>query len=103
MYVYTDPKEVPSQIRDDAIRHKYSWLIVRDPAHKLKNLFAARVTSEAFLLDRRGVLRYHGRIDDSPFEPEAVHDHSLEKAIASLTADGTVPTQETRVIGCPLR
>src|SRR5262249_59221212 len=38
--------------------------VLKDFDHKVADLFGATRTPEAFLLDGKRVIRYHGRIDD---------------------------------------
>ena len=64
--------------------------------------FGASVTPEVFLLDRRGIIRYRGAIDDRPNEPQAVTTHYLKDAIVQILAGEAIATSSTEPIGSPI-
>jgi len=72
----------------------------------LKNVipdkFDALVTSEAYLIDSTGVLRYHGRIDDSP-RVANVKQHDLQNVLDAYLAGGPLPERESRALGCTIK
>ncbi len=47
-----------------AARYKLTFPILKDPDNKVADLFDAKRTPEAYLLDSNGVVQYYGRIDD---------------------------------------
>jgi hypothetical protein len=47
-----------------AARHKLTFPVLKDPDNKVADLFDAKRTPEAYLLDANGVVQYYGRIDD---------------------------------------
>ncbi len=47
-----------------ATRHKLTFPVLKDPDNKVADLFDAKRTPEAYLLDANGVVQYYGRIDD---------------------------------------
>jgi len=54
--------ETAEEMRAHAREHGHAFDLIRDPDSKIAELLDARRTPEAFLLDSRGTLRYHGRI-----------------------------------------
>src|SRR5450755_2796314 len=54
--------ETADEARTHARRHGHVFDIIKDPDSRIAELLDARRTPEAFLLDSRGTLRYHGRI-----------------------------------------
>jgi peroxiredoxin len=63
---------------------------LRDKTQEVAKAFGAECTPEVFLLDREGVVRYAGGIDDNCNQPEAVQTHDLREAIAAVLGDGTM-------------
>jgi peroxiredoxin len=102
IYVFANPNDSAAAIQGFTAARRYPWLAVRDADQKLTRLMGARVTSEAYLLDQEGVLRYHGRIDDNIFEPGAVKERSLENAVIALRDRRPVARPETKALGCAL-
>lgn len=60
----------------------------------------AGVTPQAFVIDRRGVLRYAGRIDDKR-EADKVTRHDLRAAVDAVLA-GEEPPASTPAFGCAI-
>lgn len=102
VYVFSHPEENRKQVARFVAEAKYPWLAVQDPGQKLTELFNARVWTESFLLDKEGVLRYRGRIDDSIFEPDIVKERSLENAVVALLNDRKVRKPATKALGCAI-
>lgn len=65
--------------------------------------YGASKTPEIYLLDADHVLRYHGAIDDSAQDPDAVTVNYVEKAIAALEKGETPNPQEVKAIGCGIK
>ena len=68
-------------------------------------LFAPERTTEAFLLDPRGVLRYRGAVDDQygiGYQREAASKNYLTDAIEALLAGKAPPVAATEAPGCQI-
>jgi hypothetical protein len=69
-------------------------------------LFGAKFTPEAFLVDGESVLRYHGRIDDRYAARLKRRGQpgreDLREAIEDVLAGRTVRVSETESLGCPI-
>ncbi len=84
---------------DHARRARIPFPVVKDPGCQVADRMRAQITPEVFLLDGDGVIRYHGRIDDSR-DPASVQKQELKDALDVVLA-GRYPKQgETRVTGC---
>ena len=102
IYVFPLPGEKPAQIKKFAQTRGYNWPLVRDGEQKLINLFNAQCTTEAFLIDREGKLRYHGRVDDSIYDTTQIQSTDLENAIVALLSNQAVPRPETKAYACTI-
>ena len=102
IYVFPLPGEKPAQIKQFAAKRGYDWPLVRDGDQKLMNLFNAQCTTEAFLLDREGKLRYHGRVDDSIYDISQIQSTDLENAIVAVADNKAVPKPETKAYACTI-
>lgn len=100
IYVFALPEEKKETISKFVIEQKLPWTIVQDTKQELTNTFDAQSTSESFLFDQKGVLRYHGRIDDNIYKPEKVKERNLENAIVALLNAKPVATAETELKTC---
>ena len=80
----------------------YTWYYALDGRSVLADAFGASRTPECYLFDKKGVLVYHGAIDDSPGDPSEVKRHHLQSAIDEVVAGKEVTTKETRSVGCSI-
>ena len=80
----------------------YSWYYALDTKSVLADAFGASRTPECYLFDKKGMLVYHGAIDDSPGDAEQVKRHHLQVAIDELVAGKEVTVKETRSVGCSI-
>ncbi len=102
IYVFPLPEEDSAQIKQFAQKRGYNWPLVRDGDQKLMNLFNVQCTTEAFLLDREGKLRYHGRVDDSIYDTSQIQSTDLENAIVAVSNNQTVTRPETKAYACTI-
>jgi peroxiredoxin len=102
-----DPNQSPEDSFDNMkklaleqqLNFPYLWDSTQDVAHS----FGVERTPEVFLIDKMGILRYRGRIDDSLQEAEAVQACYLRNAIAALLAGEDISPQVTEAIGGTLK
>jgi peroxiredoxin len=74
-----------------------------DESQEIAQAFGALCTPHCFVFDSQRHLKYKGRIDDSWDDPDAVTEHNLADAIASLV-DGKEPqNHEENAIGCSIK
>ena len=59
-----DPDLSDSEVKTHSEDFKLGFRIARDPFGVFARKIGATVTPEAFVLDDKGQVRYHGRIDD---------------------------------------
>jgi hypothetical protein len=62
--VYANPHEPLASIRTHLRQFQYAIPALRDPEHALVRFTKVTVSPEAAVVDKGGVLLYHGRIDD---------------------------------------
>lgn len=101
-YVFSDANDTLRKIRELAALEKYPWRNIVDGDQKIMSLFNVQCTTEVFLIDKENKLRYHGRVDDSIFEPNKAKEHDLENAINALLEGKPVPVQETQAYACTI-
>jgi hypothetical protein len=91
-----------NEMRNYAKDVGFDFPVYRDVDNKVADLFGARNTTETFVLDGSGVMRYRGYIEDAP-NPERTTKQGLRLAIEAVLAGQPVATPETRGIGCAIR
>lgn len=101
VYVFSNGKtDTKAEVAQFVKAQDYKWPIVLDLDQKLLKQFDAACSTEVFLFDPKGRLRYHGRIDDDTFEPDAVRERDLQAAIVAVLDGRAVPTSEAQAFGC---
>ncbi|MCC6484618.1 MAG: redoxin domain-containing protein [Armatimonadetes bacterium] len=94
--------ETQQQIEKHFAPPVLGFAVLRDVENVVANDYGARVTPEAFLIDKDGIVRYHGAVDDSQ-DPAGVQTSYLDNALkAFVTGDPIVPT-DTRAFGCSIQ
>ena len=80
----------------------FNFPYLRDEDQSVARAFGAERTPEVFLIDSRGMLRYHGRIDDSR-DPKNVKSPDLRNALDALLAGRSISVVETEPHGCTVK
>jgi peroxiredoxin len=79
--------------------------VLKDENNRVADQMLVERTCEALLIDRRGVLRYRGAIDDQYAQGsrrDQPVEHYLADAIEAVIAGKPVSPDMTQVIGCPI-
>jgi peroxiredoxin len=86
-----------------ATEQQLNFPYLRDITQDVVRSFGAKHTPEAYLLDRTGIIRYRGAIDDSPQNPQAVQRNYLRLAIEQLLAGEEISVTSTDSVGCSVK
>jgi thiol-disulfide isomerase/thioredoxin len=83
---------------------KYPITVLKDKKNGLINEINAKITPEAFLFNKDGVLKYRGAIDNwfyalGKYRPEASENY-LKDAIDSVFKNEPIKIKQTDAIGC---
>ncbi len=77
-------------------------LVLIDADHRVADLYGALTTPHAFVVDREGILRYQGAVDDATFRLRMPTRFFLEEAVEALM-DGRLPAVgQTPAYGCAI-
>lgn len=76
--------------------------VLHDADCGVANLFEAQTTPHVFVIDREGILRYRGSVDDVTFRQRKPTRFFLDEAVESLL-EGRLPAlTETPAYGCAI-
>jgi thiol-disulfide isomerase/thioredoxin len=99
--VASNGNESPSAV-ENAARERGLPTVLMDADHRVADAYEAQVTPEMFVLDREGVIRYHGAVDDVSFCQRVATRSYVEEAVNALLA-GTLPAvTEAPAFGCTI-
>jgi len=100
--INSNKTEATSEIIEHARANGLGFPILKDEGNKVADLYDARKTPEIYVLDSNGVLKYHGRIDDSKEESD-VKSTDLDDALNALLAGKPVRQAITKAFGCSIK
>lgn len=93
--------ETLQEIAEHARLAGYPFPILKDDGNVIADRIGAQVTPEVFVLDNRGVICYHGRIDDSR-NALLVQKHDLQNALDLLLAGSKPQHEKAAMFGCAI-
>jgi peroxiredoxin len=102
VFVNANASEPASEVEEHAKAHGFAFPVYKDPNNEVADRFGAQVTPEAYVMDRDGVVRYHGYIDDSRNE-ERIQNRGLRNALDAVLAGKAVEKAETKAFGCTIK
>lgn len=76
--------------------------VLMDAELVVTDLYEAVTTPHVFVIDRAGVLRYRGALDDMRFRQPVVTHFYLEEVVEALLDERDPPLQETLAYGCAI-
>jgi peroxiredoxin len=76
--------------------------VLIDAQQVVADLYEAQTTPHVFVMDRQGILRYRGAVDDVTFRHRQATRFYLEEAVEALLAERTPEIQETPAYGCAI-
>jgi peroxiredoxin len=94
--------EAPAEIKAHAAKNGLAFTILKDEGSGVADAYGAERTPEIYLLDNEGVLRYHGRIDNSR-DVSRVKRQDLRAALNELSEGKAVSVSEGKAFGCPIK
>jgi peroxiredoxin len=93
----------PAAIAEQARKFELPFPVLKDSNNKVADLFGAKRTPEAFILDSNRAIRYRGRIDDQfgiGFRRREPTTRDLAEALDAVLAGKAPPAAQTEVAGC---
>ncbi|MGE5464450.1 MAG: redoxin domain-containing protein [Syntrophothermus sp.] len=87
---------------EEAARTRRLPLVLLDADHAVADLYEAVTTPHSFVVDRQGILRYRGAVDDVTFRQRKATRFYLEEAVEALLTDRLPELQETPGYGCAI-
>jgi hypothetical protein len=93
--------ETPEMIAR-AARDRRMPLLLLDENHRVADLYEAITTPHVFVMDRGGILRYRGAVDNVSFRQRRPTRFYLDEAVEALLAGHFPPVVETPAYGCTI-
>jgi peroxiredoxin len=101
--IASNRNEPPVEVARNAQNLKMSYPVLLDTDGAVAERMGATHAPSVFILDRGGVLRYRGAIDNNKMPGQGGRVAYAEDAVEALLAGRTVQVPETREFGCTIR
>lgn len=102
VFLNANRNESAAEVAEHTRSHGMSYTVYKDAQNQLADKFGASVTPEAFVIDKTGVIVYHGAVDDAQNEAR-VQKKSLQQALDAVLAGRNVTVAETKAFGCTIK
>ena len=99
--VASNANESDEMLTAGARRRKVPVLL-RDADQTVADRYEAQTTPHAFLIDRKGILRYRGAVDDVAFRQRVATRFYLREAVEALLDDRLPEVTEVKPFGCTI-
>jgi peroxiredoxin len=94
--------EPATEVKSHAAEKGLKFTILKDDGNKIADRLGATKTPEVYLLDAKGKLAYHGRIDDAQ-KMESVTSNDLRNALDEVIAGKAVTKTGGAAFGCTIK
>jgi peroxiredoxin len=84
-------------------KKNYGFPYLLDDDQTVAKAFGAVCTPDLYLYDHRGLLFYHGRLDDNWQDEQKVHHQDLANAIDLVLANKAPPAEQHPSMGCSIK
>lgn len=101
--INSNKTEPAAEVKEHAEKHLSTFPVLKDDGNKIADAYGATHTPEVFVLDPKGNLLYHGRIDENQDDPRGVKSPDLRNALDAVLSGRPVPAAETKAFGCTIK
>ena len=100
--VASNANETESQIRYEMENRHLRYPIVMDYDARTADIYKAQVTPQFYVLDRQGLVRYVGALDDASEKSRDAKQFHLDRAVTNILANATPDPAFTQPFGCAI-
>ncbi|MEK7249921.1 MAG: thioredoxin family protein [Bacteroidota bacterium] len=100
--INSNKQESVEEIKEHSAKNGFTFPVLKDWNNVVADAYGAQVTPEIFLLDSKGMVHYHGRIDNAR-NAEKITANDLRETLDALLAGKAVPKSETKAFGCTIK
>ncbi len=101
VFINSNDNETLDDVKEHIRAAELSFPVYKDWKNSVADKLGASMTPEAFVLDRKGEVLYHGAVDDSKNEAR-VKISALHDAIANVLNRKSVAKKELKAFGCTI-
>lgn len=101
--INANKQEPVEEVAKHAGEHGFQFPVLKDPGNVVADRFGAQFTPEVYVVDGKGILRYHGYIDDDQYQKKEKRSEDLRAALDAILAGKPVPVDRTKAFGCTIK
>ena len=101
--INSNKTEPAAEAAEHARKNGFTFPVVKDDGNRVADLYGAQKTPEVYVVDPKGTLVYHGRIDESADDPKGVKSPDLRRTLDAILEGKPVPVTETKAFGCTIK
>lgn len=94
---------VPAESAAFRETNRLAYPVLQDPHGAVGHQYGARTTPHMFVIDREGLVRYSGAIDDDPRGQSTTPVNHVDRAVRALLAGQAPPVSSTEPYGCSVK
>jgi peroxiredoxin Q/BCP len=98
----SDQNEPKAEVASFTKQQGFPFPVLTDPGNKVSSAYSAHVTPETYVIDSKGILVYHGRIDNDQ-DLSSAKTHELADALDATLAGQPVAKSQTKAFGCSIK
>ena len=91
-----------TQMLEETARTRRLPVVLIDAEQVVADLYGAQTTPHVVVIDREGILRYRGAVDDVTFRQRKATRFFLEEAVEALLEGGLPELAEMPAYGCTI-
>ena len=100
--INSNSTEPSAEVKSHAAEKGLKFTILKDDGNKIADRLGATRTPEVYVLDNKGKLAYHGRIDDAQ-KVESVTSNDLRNALDEMGSGKAVTKTGGAAFGCTIK
>ncbi len=93
----------PDGIKAYCEENKIVFPVLIDPGNKIADIYGAKQTPEVYVIDKKGIVRYHGAPDSRDSIKKAGEKDYVRAAVDALLAGAEVEKKESKAFGCTIK
>jgi peroxiredoxin len=98
------PADSFERMTEFAAQYGFAFPYLHDESQAVATAYGARVTPEFFGIDRDGVIRYRGRLDEGQTSPPSANaPRELVEAMRTIAERGEGPATQHKAVGCSIK
>jgi peroxiredoxin len=94
--------ESPESIREAVRERGLTFRVLLDEGNRVADAYGAVTTPHVIIIDRDGIVAYHGAVDDVTFRQREPTVNYVDEAVMAMLVEAPLPHAVTPAYGCTI-